>query len=333
VPRLLCAFSFLLASAAVLLAPSLGVAQLYEQAPKVYRIAYISPGTPNPTFDAFTQRLGELGYVEGKNVIIDTYYAEGHPERLPALAAEAIDKRADVLVVGATIATLAAKKATSTVPIVFASLFDPVATGVVTSLERPAGNVTGAAMDVGGSGFYGKWVELLKEASPGVGHVAVLAGTTRNALGDRQMQEVQAAARALNVKLDVLHAGNAGELDGALATIGASGAQGMIVMPDPFFTPNREKLAQFATSKRLPAMYFFKVFADAGGLMAYAPSQEATFRGAAIYVDKILKGAKPGDLPIQLPPRPELIVNLKAAKGIGLTFPPSMLQRADKVLD
>jgi putative ABC transport system substrate-binding protein len=175
------------------------------------------------------------------------------------------------------------------------------------------------------------WVELLKEAVPGISHVAVLSNAA-NPGGMASVREIEAAARTLKVKLDMLDAGNAANLDGALAKIGANAAQGIIVTNDPFFTINRGKLVQFAASKRLPAMYFFKVFADDGGLMAYGARPEDSFRRAATYVDKILKGAKPAELPIEQPTRFELVINLRTAKAIGLAIPPSVLLRADHLI-
>ena len=305
-----------------------------QPTPKRYRIGVVSPisANPNPTVDALRQGLRELGYVEGQSVILETRFADGRTERLQKLVAETLTLNIDVLVVGSTLGAAAAKRATTTVPIVFAGLYDPVATGIVASLARPGGNITGPSMGIGGSGFAGKWVELIKEAAPGVSHVGVLANMA-SPLSPPLVQEIQAAARTMNVKLDVLAAGNATELDAALAAVGASGAQGIIVAIDPLFVANRVKLIQFAASRRLPAAYFTKLFADAGGLMAYGASLEDSWRRAATYVDKILKGAKPADLPIGQPTRFELVINLKTAKALGLTIPQSLLQRADQVIE
>ncbi len=200
----------------------------------------------------------------------------------------------------------------------------------MTSLARPGGNFTGVTMGVG-VGLGGKWLELLKEAVPDASHVAVLSNSA-NPANAPFVPEIQAAARALKVKIDVYDAGNAASLDRAFAAIGASGAQGIIVTPDPFFSPNRAKLVQFAASKRLPAVYYIKLFVDAGGLMSYAASLEEYYRSATTYVDKILKGTKPADLPVQQPMKFELVINLKTAKQIGLTIPQSVLYRADKVI-
>jgi len=325
----------LIAAGALLAVPRFVQAQ---QAARVYRIGLVTPlsAVPEPTtVHAFRQGLRELGYVEGKNVIIDARSAEGRPERFPELVAEVIRLKVDVLVVGSTVGALAAKKATTTVPIVFAGIIDPVAPGIVASLARPGGNITGATFGIGGSGFAGKWVELLKDAVPSVSQAAVLWNSA-NPASAPLVREIQSAARILKVKLDVLDAGDLTKLDRALAAIGASGASGaqaIIVTNDPFFVANRAKLVQFAASKRLPAMYFTKLFADAGGLMAYGGSLEDSWRRAAVYVDKILKGAKPADLPVEQPTTFELVINLKTARVLGLAIPQSLLLRADQVLE
>jgi len=198
---------------------------------------------------------------------------EGRNERLPELVAEVLRLKVDVLLAGSTPGALAAKRATTTVPIVFAGVTDPVGAGVVASLARPGGNITGVAVGAGGVGFAGKWVELLKEAVPGVSHVAVLSNSA-NPASAPFVPEIRLAARTLNMKLDVLDAGNAADLDRAFTAIGASGAQGIVVTGDPFFVVNRAKIAQFAASRRLPAVHFSKLFAESGGLMSYGASLE-----------------------------------------------------------
>lgn len=304
-----------------------------QQAAKVYRIGMVSPAVPIPQLsDAFRQALRELGYVEGQNIVLEARYAEGKPERLPELVGELIHLKVDVIVSGSTVGVLAAKRATTTVPIVFASVFDPVGSGVVKSLARPGGNITGAAIGISGEGFGGKWTQLLKDTIPNVAHVAVL-WNANNPSSTTYVREAQAAGRVLNVKIDVLDAGNTQKLDKAFASIGASGVQGIIVTPDPFFHANRTKLVEFAANKRLPAVYFSKLFVDAGGLMAYGASFEDAWRRAATYVDKILKGAKPADLPIEQPTTFELAINLKAARTLGLTIPQRVLQQADHTVE
>lgn len=303
-----------------------------QQAARVYRIGFVSPISPGPTIAAFRQGLKEAGYVEGKNVIIEARFAEGHLDRLPELVAEVIRLKVDVLVTGSNLGALAAKRATTTIPVVFAGLIDPVAPGIVASLARPGGNITGVTIGIGGTGFAGKWVELLKEAVPDVSHVAVL-WSSADPIGATLVGDVQSAARILKVRLDLVDAGDPAKFDSALAAIGASRAQAIIVTNSPFYAANRVKLAEFAASKRLPAMYFFKLFADAGGLMSYGGSLEDSYRRAATYVDKILKGAKPADLPVEQPTRFELVINLKAAKALGLAIPRSLLLRADHVIE
>jgi putative tryptophan/tyrosine transport system substrate-binding protein len=309
-----------------------GTGAVQAQAPTVYRIGFVGSASAAPQFGAFRQGLKELRYVEGRNVLLEARFAEGQSQRLSEFVADMLQRPVDVLVVGSTPAALAAKRATTTVPIVFASLFDPVGAGVVASLARPGGNITGAAIGVGGSGLGGKWVELLKEAVPDAAHIAVLWNPA-NPASAASVREIEAAAQTLKVKLDVLDAGNATNLDRAFATISSGGAHAIIVTNDPFFTPNRGKLVQFAERKRLPAMCFFKAFAEAGGLMVYGASLEESYRKAAIYVDKILKGAKPADLPIEQPTRFELVINLKTAKALKLTIPQTLLLRADQVIE
>jgi putative tryptophan/tyrosine transport system substrate-binding protein len=316
-----------LAAAVLLLAGS--VAAQAQQAARVYRIGLVSPTSPAPAvFDAFRQTLRELGYVEGRNVIFEARYADEKPERLPELVAELIRLKVDVIVSGSTVGVLAAKKATTTIPIVFATVFDPVGSGIVANLAHPGGNITGVAVGISGVGFGGKWAELLNDAVPNVSQVAVLWNST-NPSSASYVQEVQSAARSLKMKLHLLDAGNPRNLDRAFAAIDASGVQGIIVTADPFFIASRARLVQLAASKRLPAVYFSKLFVDAGGLMAYGASFEDSYRRAATYVDKILKGAKPADLPVEQPTKFELVINLRAAKALGLTIPARVLLRAD----
>jgi putative tryptophan/tyrosine transport system substrate-binding protein len=319
---------FLIAGSALLAAPFAIKAQ---RAGRVYRIGFVSASPPGPRSVAFLQGLRELGYVEGQNVSIEMRFAGGRLESLPALVEEVIRLKIDVLVVGTTIGARAAKSATSTIPIVFAGSSDPVAGGIVTNLAHPEGNITGFSLAYG-DGFAGKWLELLKEAAPNVSHVAGL-WNSGNAAHARIVKELQVAAQILKARLDVHHAANPSELDEAFAAIGSGGARGLIVTPSPFFANNLDKLVQFAKSKRLPAMYFLENFVDAGGLMSYGPSIADTYRRAASHVDKILKGAKPGDLPVEQPTKFELIVNLKTARTLGLKIPQSVLLRTDRVVE
>ena len=322
---------FLISAGALLTSP---LAARAQQAARVYRIGYVTPSSrsADPSFAAFRQGLSELGYVEGKNVIVEARFAEGRIDRVPDLVAELIGLKVDVLLAGSPVSAVAAKKASTNVPIVFAGVGDPVASGIVASLARPGGNVTGVASGAGVASFGGKWLELLSEAVPGISQVAVLANRS-NPTNSPFLKGIEAAARTMKVKLDILDAGNATDLDRALAAIGASKAQGMIVTSDPFLYNTRSTLVQFAASKRLPAVYFFKPFADAGGLMSYGASLEGSYRRAAAYVDKILKGAKPADLPVEQPTKFELVINLKTAKTLGIRIPQSILIRADSVIE
>lgn len=321
----------LLARASMLLVPLAlsACGALQPQADRVHRVTFVSPIGSTPVVDVIKARLAELGFVEGRNLVFQAHFGGGDSERFQGQVAQAV-KNSDVIMTGTGIGTLAVMKATSTVPIVFAGVFEPRGAGIVTDPDRPGGNVTGAAMDLRES-IHTQWVALLREASPQVRHIAVL--TNQGPLRESHVQQITAAARAANVRADIIDAGSGAALDKAFASIAQSGAGGMIVLPDPFFTPNREKLARFAAERRLPAMYFFKSFAEAGGLMSYGGSQEESYRKGAEYVARILRGEKPGDIPVYHPARAELIINAKTAKGMGLMIPPAMLRRADKVIE
>ncbi len=319
---------FLLAAGGLLLSRPL--AAQAQPGTKEYRIAYIS--TNPPINETFLKSLRELGYVEGRNLVIEKRFAEGKRERFPEFFAEAIRLKVDVMVAISTTAALAAKNATTTVPVVFASVFDPVGAGIVPNLARPGGNITGTSTGHGGSGLEGKWVELLKEAVPSLSQVAVLAYPAEPS-NVHTVTEIQKAAKALNVKVDVHGATNPTELDKAFAAIGAGRAQGLIMTRSLFFTANRAKIVQFAANRRLPAMYSFKDFVTSGGLMSYTASQDEWYRNAAELVDRILKGAKPADLPVRQPTRYELAINLRAAKALGITIPQLLLLRADQVIE
>jgi len=290
-------------------------------------IGFVSPTGPGARNEAFVRALRDLGYVDGTNVRIEMRYAEGQPERLPKLVDEMVRLNVDVLVVGSTIGARAAKKATTSIPVVFAGSSDPVAGGIVTNLARPEGNITGTSLAIG-ERFAGKWVELLKEIAPRITHVAAIWSSS-NASATRFVNALRVAARKYELTLDVHHASNAAELDQALAAIGDSGAQGLIVTPSPFAAANRAKLVAFAASRRLPAVYFTESFTAGGGLMSYGPSIAEAYARAASYVDRILRdGARPADLPVQQPVRYELVVNLRTAKSLGLGVPSSILLRA-----
>ena len=326
---------FIRLAAAVLLLAVAVTTQAQQERPteRVYRVGHLSPNFHVPEIhDAFVQALRDLGYVEGQNLIIESRFAEGKVERLPELVSELVRLKVDVIVSGSTVSVLAAKKATTTIPIVFASVFDPVGSGIVKSLARPEGNVTGISIGVSGAGLGGKWVQLLKDTAPRIAHIAVLWNSA-NASSTVYVREAQSAARKLNVKIDVLDAGTPGNLERALVAIAASPVQGIIVTPDPFFHANQAELVRFAASKRLPAIYFSTRFVDGGGLMSYGASFEGSWRKAAAYVDKILKGTKPADLPVEQPTKFELMVNMKAARALGLTIPQVVLRQADRVIE
>lgn len=322
-----------LAVAVLLLFCSLGTPA--QPAAKVHRIGIVSPlaASPEPpTVRAWRQGMRDLGYVEGKNVVFEIRYAEGRAERFPELFAELINLKVDVLLTGSVLGALAAKSATTTVPIVFAGVGDALSPGIVLSLARPEGNITGATFGVAGADMVGKQLELLREAVPGIAHVAVLSNSAQPWSAET-LREIHHAARILKVRIGQFDAGNDATLEKAFVAIGASGAQGLIVTSHPYFAANRAKLVQLAAEKRLPGIYFFNLFPDAGGLMSYGGSTEDSYRRAASHVDRILKGAKPGDLPVDQATRFELVINLKTAKALGIKIPRSLLLRTDRVIE
>ena len=307
-----------------------------QQPAKVDRIAYLSPnlGSTPHLRDAFLQGLRELGYVERRNVMIEYRDAEGKLERLPALAAEVVALKVDVIFVGGgTRVALAAMQATKTIPIVFTGVGDPVESGLVTNLARPGGNVTGFSSL--GPELVGKRLELLKQAVPGVDRVAVL--WLPGALGERTDKDMltgaDVAARALGVRLQFVEARGPAEFARAFSDMNSARAGALTVLPSNRFLREHRRLVDLAAENRLPAVYTSREFVDAGGLMSYGPNVADLFRRAATSVDKILKGAKAGDLPVEQPTKFDLVINLKTAKALGLTVPPSILQRADQVIE
>jgi putative ABC transport system substrate-binding protein len=305
-----------------------------QQAGKVPRIGYLAlnPAANPHLYEAFRQGLRDLGYVEGRNVVIEYRDAEGKPERLPALAAELVALKVDVIVAANTLAALAAKQATRNLPIVFTFAADPVTSGLVTSLARPGGNVTGLSALT--PELVGKCLELLQQAVPGVSRVAVL--WQPGGLGERtekaMLKDAEVAARALGVRLQLVEARGSADFDRAFSDMTRARAGALTVLPYAMFINERRRLVDLAAKNRLPAVYPWREGADAGGLMAYGPDVPDLYRRAAPYVDKILKGAKPGDLPVAQPTKFELVINLKTAKALGLTIPPALLQRADEVI-
>ncbi len=308
-----------------------------QQAHKIARIGYLSlniaAGDPRPR-EAFRQGLRELGHVEGRNLLIEYRDAEGKTERFPALAAELAARKVDVIVTtGGTLAALAAKQATTTLPIVFAAVGDPVAEGLVTSLARPGGNVTGLAVLV--PELIPKSLELLKQAVPEVSRVALLLKP--DAMPDRvrndRLKAAVGAAEALGVRLQVVEARRSEDIDRAFSDMTKAGAGALTVMATPLFDAERRRLVDLAAKNRLPTVYSTRSYVEAGGLMSYGPDMADLFRRAATYVDKILKGARPSDLPVEQPTKFELVINLKTAKALGLTIPPSLLGRGDQVIE
>jgi putative ABC transport system substrate-binding protein len=294
------------------------------------RIGILRPGSPpDPLLDAFRQGLRELGYDEGRNISIEYRWAEGRDERLPELAADLVRLRVDVIVVGAGAVEAAKRATTTTIPIVMPLSGDPVQAGLVTSLARPGGNITGLTSLSGE--LPGKWVELLKETLPRVSRVAVLWDPAGN---PSPVQTSEAAARALGVRLHVLKVGRADGFEPALAEAQRKDAGALIVLGSPFFYVHRTRLVELAAKHRLPTIYPQREFVvGAGGLMSYGADYHHQFRRAASYVDKILKGAKPGDLPIEQPTKFELVINRRTARGLGLSIPPSVLARAAEIIE
>ena len=306
-----------------------------QQAGKVYRIGYLSTGSASGTYlrplEALRQGLRELGWVEGQNIVIEYRFAEGRPDRLPGLAEELVRLKVDIIVAAPTPSALAARDASRTIPIVGMGLTEPVAIGLVASLARPGGNVTGVTYSVD-TDIFGKQLELLKEAVPKVRRVTVLSNPTGSPAYPLTMSNVKAAARSLGLQLQLHEAREPGEFDGAFAAMAKERAVALLVFGDPMFFLHRGRLAGLALKSRLPSMSTQWQWVEAGGLMSYGPSLPDLWRRAATYVDKILKGAKPADLPIEQPTKFELVINLKTAKALGLTIPQSLLARADEVI-
>jgi putative ABC transport system substrate-binding protein len=305
---------------------------LAQQPAKIPRIGYLiatSPSVIAARIEAFRQGLSELGYVEEKNIVIDYRYAEGKLDRLPALAAELVRLKVDVIVTAGPTDTKTAKEATRTIPIVMTWDYDPVASGFVISLARPGGNITG--LSILAPELSGKQLELLKETVPKVSRVAVLSPSTQPGYA-QVLREMDLAAGALKMKLQYLDVLSLKDIESAFQAAGKGRAGAVLVLQSPVTGSHRKQLADLAVKSRLPTIYPRSDFVEDGGLMSYGASFVDLSRRAATYVDKILKGAKPADLPVEQPTKFELIINLKAAKQIGLTIPPNVLVRADKVI-
>ncbi|HKC10346.1 MAG TPA: ABC transporter substrate-binding protein [Methylomirabilota bacterium] len=305
-----------------------------QQGGKVPRVGFVEAGAVAVNrhyLDAFRQGLRDLGYVEGQSIVVEDRWADGRSERFPELLDELVRRRVDVIVQASTPGAVAAKKATSTVPVVFWGVTDPVGLGLVASLAHPAGNMTGLVLGAE-EGFAGKWLEILKDAVPTLSRVGVLSNPEARGLEPR-VSELATAAPRLGVVLQRFPARSADELKAAFAAMGKARIGGLIVITDPLTLRHRVQIVNSAAEARLPTVYGFGEFARSGGLMAYGPSVADLARRAATYVDKILKGAKPADLPVEQPTKFELVINLKTGKALGLTIPPSLLQRADHVIE
>lgn len=301
-----------------------------QQPKKVHRIGILRAGSaPDPFVEAFRQSLRDLGHVEGKSIAIEYRWAEGKNERLPDFAADLVRLKVDVIVAAGPSATHSIKKATTTIPVVMAFDYDPVGSGAVDDLARPGGNITGL------SALYpeisGKRLELLKEIVPKLSRLAILGSSTQP--GNAQaLKEMELAARTLGVQLQYLEVRAPKDIESAFLAATQERADAVLVLTSPVFVSQRTELADLAIKSRVPATYQASEYVEAGGLMSYGVNIADLHRRAATYVDKILKGAKPADLPVEQPQKFELIINLKAAKRIGLTIPPNVLARADRVI-
>ncbi len=314
----------------IIAAPLVGEAQ---QVRKVPVIGYLDGPTPSLTQhlrEAFRQGLQQHGWIEGRNVLIEYRSAEGRNERFPEMAAEMVRLNVNVIIAAGEPMILAARQATSTIPIVMAAVGDPVGRGFVASLARPGGNITGVsnlAVDL-----TGKWLELVKEAAPQLTKVAVLRNPA-NPSHAAFWREAQDAARARSLQILGAQAKIVEEIEPAFVAMASERPGALIVIPDPLFNSQRVKVASLAERQRLPWITLFRESADAGALISYGPSLQENYRRAATYVDKILKGAKPGDIPVEQPTKFELVINLKTAKALGLTIPPALLLRADQLIE
>jgi ABC-type uncharacterized transport system substrate-binding protein len=321
------ALASLLFAGAVL---ALAVTAEAQQPAKVRRIGFLSPTSADSRVEAFRQGLRELGYEEGRNIRMEYRWANGRFEQLPDLAMELVRLKVDILVAVVTQASIAAKKATSTIPIVMIGVADPVGSGLIASLARTGANITGTSSRT--SEIVGKQLELLKETLPKISRVAALWNPANPIFQAIQRTEADDAARALGVRLQLVEARGPDEIDRAFEAVARERTRAVLVLNDPIFTAEGKRIADVSANHRLPTVSGTLEYSEAGGLMAYGPSFPDMYKRAAIYVDKILKGAKPADLPVEQPTKFEFIINLKAAKQIGLTIPPNVLARADRVI-
>ena len=303
-----------------------------QQAGKVYRIGYLlegPPGQTSPQGRALEETLRELGYVEGRNLVVERRFAAFQYDRLPDLAAELVRLKPDVILTGGNPSIAAVKQATATVPVVMAWAIDPVGAGLVTSLARPGGNITGSSLSTGPE-FMAKQLEILNEVVPKVSRVAILRQTGR---AGAETGALESAARKRGLTILFADVRTPSDIEGAFAAMTRSRAGALLVLGGGMTYMSRQQIADLAVQHRLPGIHLFRAYAEAGLLLTYGPDPAAQYRGVATYIDKILKGARPADLPIQEPTQFELVINLKTAKALGLTIPPSLLQRADQVIE
>jgi putative tryptophan/tyrosine transport system substrate-binding protein len=314
---------------AVVAWPLAARAQQPAKLPTIGFLGAASPSVAGEWVAAFVQRLRELGWVESRNLAIEYRWAEGRTERLSEIAAEFVRLKVDAIVTSGPAAVIAAKQATAVIPIIFAAAADPVGTGLVTSLARPGGNVTGLSSQL--TDFAGKRLELLREFVPGLRRLAILVNIG-NPNAVLEMGEVQVAARTLGIEVAAFEFRRADDIAPAFDVLRGS-AQALYIPPDPLANANRIRINTLSLGARLPTMYASREYVEAGGLMSYGPNYPDLFRRAADFVDKILRGTKPADIPVEQPTRFDLVVNLITAKSLGLTIPPTLLTRADKVIE
>jgi ABC-type uncharacterized transport system substrate-binding protein len=300
-----------------------------QRAGKVPRIGILG-SAPTPSWEAFRQALRELGYVEGRNIVLESRWLEGAVDRAPAVATELVNLKVDVIVAVSVPVIRAAQQASGTIPIVMAASFDAVGTGLVASLAQPGGNTTGLTLL--STAVVAKRLELLREAVPEVSRLAVLLGPPAPA-DPLFLREVEVGAQAMRMRLQILRAGDPTEVQRAFAAMTRGRASALLISEHPFLFSPRARVAELVAQHRLPTMVSFREFVERGALMSYGADLADLYRRAAAYVDKILKGAKPADLPVEQPTKFELVINLKTAKTLGLTIPPSLLQRADEVIE
>jgi putative ABC transport system substrate-binding protein len=319
----------LILALAIFVAPLATEAQQPGKIPKVGVLSPGSPPVPSSPFVSFRQGLHDLGYVEGQTILLEYRFAEWQLERLPSLAAELVQLRPDVILTWTTPGARAAKQATTTIPIVIGSAGDLVGQGLVASLARPGGNITGLELE--DELLVGKRFELLKAATPALARVAVLVNPS-NPGYDRLLRDATVQTSALGLQLQLIEARAADAFDAAFAAMAEHETEALMIVDDPLFIDHRHRLLDLATRYRLPTVAGTRMFADAGGLIAYGRSLHEMFRRAATYVDKILKGTNLADLPVERVPKYELVINLKAAQALGLTIPPTLLFQADEVI-